>query len=148
MFIMTLKIKKLRENAIIPAAATKLSAGLDLHACIDEPVTIAPGEIVNFPIGIAVCPEREDVVMLIFVRSGIGRKHGLSLPNSVGVIDSDYRGEIQVPLINLGKEPYTMMPGERFAQLVTMPVIFPEVIEAEDLPETERGVNGFGSTGK
>ena len=145
---MTLNIKKLRESAIIPAAATKLSAGLDLHACVDEPTVIEPGEIVNFPTGIAVCPEREDVVMLIFVRSGIGRKYGLSLPNSVGVIDSDYRGEIQVPIINLGKAPYTMMPGERFAQLVTVPVIFPEVVEADELPETERGTNGFGSTGK
>ena len=144
---MKLMIKKLRDNAIIPAAATKLSAGLDLHACIDEPTVIKPGEIVNFPTGIGVCPEREDVVMLVFMRSGIGRKFGLSLPNSVGVIDSDYRGEIQVPIINLGKEPYTMMPGDRFAQLVTMPVIFPEVVEADELPETERGSSGFGSTG-
>ena len=145
---MILKIKKLRENAIIPAAATRLSAGLDLHACLDEPVVIQPGEIVNFPTGIGVYPEREDVVMLVFMRSGIGRKYGLSLPNSVGVIDSDYRGEIQVPLINLGKEPYTMMPGERFAQLVTMPVIFPEVVETDELPESERGVSGFGSSGR
>ena len=145
---MVLKIKKLRENAILPVAATKQSAGLDLHACIDGPVVIEPGEIVNFPTGIGVCPEREDVVMLVFMRSGLGRKHGLSLPNSVGVIDSDYRGEIQVPLINLGKQAYTMMPGERFAQLVTMPVIFPEVVETDELPESERGTSGFGSSGK
>ena len=145
---MKLTFKKLRPGAMIPAAATKLSAGLDLHACIDEPTVINPGEIVNFPIGLAVCPEREDVVMLIFVRSGLGRKYGLSLPNSVGVIDSDYRGELCVPIINQGKEPYTMMPGERFAQLVTLPVILPEVCEADELPETERGTQGFGSTGR
>ena len=145
---MKLTFKKVREGAIIPSAATKLSAGLDLHACIPEPVTVHPGEIVNFPTGVAVCPEREDVVMLIFMRSGLGRKHGLSLPNSVGVIDSDYRGEMSVPIINLGKEPYTMVPGERFAQLVTLPVILPEVDEADELPETERGTSGFGSTGR
>ena len=145
---MKLTFKKVREGAIIPSAATRLSAGLDLHACIPEPVTIEPGEIVNFPTGVAVYPEREDVVMLIFMRSGLGRKHGLSLPNSVGVIDSDYRGEISVPIINLGKEPYTMVPGERFAQLVTTPVIFPEVGEADELPESERGTSGFGSSGR
>ena len=145
---MKLTFKKMRPNAIIPSAATKLSAGLDLHACIDEPVTVEPGEIVNFPTGVAVYPEREDVVMLIFMRSGLGRKYGLSLPNSVGVIDSDYRGEMSVPIINLGKEPYTMVPGERFAQLVTLPVILPEVCEADELPETERGTQGFGSTGR
>lgn len=145
---MTLTFKKLRESAVIPAAATKLSAGLDLHACIDEPVTINPGEMKNFPTGLAVCPDREDVVMFIIVRSGLGRKYCLTLPNSVGVIDSDYRGEISVPIINHGTEPYTIMPGERFAQLVTLPVIFPEINVAEELPESERGVNGFGSTGR
>lgn len=145
---MKLTFKKLREGAIIPTAATKLSAGLDLHACIDGPTVIPIGGIVNFPTGIAVCPEDENVVMLVFVRSGIGRKFGLTLPNSVGVIDSDYRGEIQVPIINHGSEPYTMMPGERFAQLVTLPVILPEIVTAEELPETERGTKGFGSTGR
>ena len=145
---MKLTFKKMREGAIIPAAATKQSAGLDLHACISEPVTIMPGEIVSFPLGVAVCPEREDVVMLLFMRSGLGSKHGLALPNSVGVIDSDYRGEMSVPIINLGKEPYTVVPGERIAQLVTLPVIFPEVEVAEQLPESERGTSGFGSSGR
>lgn len=145
---MKLTFKKLRENAIIPTAATKLSAGLDLYACIDAPVKIEPGQIVSFPIGIAVCPERDDVVMLIFMRSGLGSKFGLSLPNSVGVVDSDYRGEISVPIINLGQEPYTVAPGERIAQLVTLPVIYPEICEADELPATERGVSGFGSSGR
>lgn len=145
---MTLKIKKLRPGAIIPTRATKNSAGLDVHACIDEPIEIPVGQIRNFPIGIAIAPDREDVVMLMFPRSGLGRSKGISLPNCVGVIDSDYRGEIQVPLINHGSEPYTVQPGERIAQLVTVPVIFPDVEEAEELSETERGTAGFGSTGK
>lgn len=145
---MKLTFKKLREGAVIPSAATKFSAGLDLHACIDEPTVINVGEIVNFPTGIALCPEDEKVVMLVFVRSGIGRKFGLCLPNSVGVIDSDYRGEIMVPIINHGSAPYTMMPGERFAQLVTLPLILPEVEVAQELPDTGRGTQGFGSTGR
>ena len=145
---MTLTFKKLREGAKIPTAATRLSAGLDLYACIPAPVTINPGESFNFPTGIAVCPDDENVVMLIFVRSGHGVKHCLTLPNSVGVIDSDYRGEISVPIINLGHEPYTMQPGERFAQLVTVPVLFPDTAVADSLPETERGIAGFGSSGR
>ncbi len=145
---MELKIKKLRPEAIIPSRATSLSAGLDLSACIPEPITIAVGEIKNFPIGIAVEPQREDVVLLIFGRSGMGRKFGITLPNSVGVVDSDYRGEIQVPLINHGSEPYTVMPGDRIAQMVTVPVIFAEAVEADSLSDSERGEAGFGSSGK
>ena len=118
---MTLTFKKLREGAKIPTAATRLSAGLDLYACIPAPVTINPGESFNFPTGIAVCPGDENVVMLIFVRSGHGVKHCLTLPNSVGVIDS---------------------------QLVTVPVLFPDPAVADSLPETERGTAGFGSSGR
>lgn len=146
--IMTLKIKKLRPGAIIPKRATKNSAGLDVHACIDKPVEIPVGEIRNFPIGIAVAPDCDDVVMLMFPRSGLGRSKGISLPNCVGVIDSDYRGEIQVPLINHGREPYTVLPGEKIAQLVTVPVIFPDVEETDTLSKTDRGEAGFGSSGK
>lgn len=145
---MKLTFKILREGAQIPAAATKQSAGLDLKACIPEPMTINPGEIKSFPIGLAVCPEREDVALLVFPRSGLASKHGITLPNCVGVIDSDYRGEISVPLINLSREPYTVMPGERLAQLITVPIIFPEVEVAEELPESERGTAGFGSSGR
>ncbi len=145
---MKLTFKILREGAQIPAAATKQSAGLDLKACIPEPMTIDPGEIKSFPIGLAVCPEKEDVALLVFPRSGLASKHGITLPNCVGVIDSDYRGEISVPLINLGREPYTVMPGERLAQLITVPIIFPEVEVAEELPESERGTAGFGSSGR
>ncbi|MBQ8623234.1 MAG: dUTP diphosphatase [Oscillospiraceae bacterium] len=145
---MTLKIKKLKPNAIIPKRETQGAAGLDLHACLESPVTIEVGEIFTVPTGIALSPEREDIVMFVIIRSSLGRKHGLTLANSVGVIDSDYRGEILVPIINHGDKPYTLAPDERFAQLVITPVIFPEVCETHDLDRTERGESGFGSTGK
>lgn len=145
---MKLTFKKLRPNAIIPKSATAQSAGLDLHACIEQPITIPVGSSVTIPCGVGCCPERADVVMLIFIRSSLGRKYGLTLANSVGVIDSDYRGEILVPIINHGQEPYTIQPGERFAQMVITPLIFPLVEEADELPASERGLGGFGSTGK
>lgn len=145
---MKLYIKRLKENAVIPCAATNGSAGLDLCACIDKPVAVNPGEIKTIPCGIAVCPEDENVVMLVFIRSSLGRKFGLTLANSVGVIDSDYRGEIMVPIINHGSVPYTFEPNERFAQLVVTPVIFPQTVERDELPSTSRGENGFGSTGR
>ncbi len=145
---MTLKIKKIKPNAIIPKRETKGSAGLDLHACLNGPVTIGVGEIFTVPTGIALSPEREDIVMFVIIRSSLGRKHGITLANSVGVIDSDYRGEILVPIINHGREPYVLSPDERFAQLVITPVIFPDVCEADELDSTERGESGFGSTGK
>ncbi len=145
---MKLTFKPLREGAIIPHAQTKTSAGLDLHVCTEKPITIAPGEIKTLYSGVALCPEREDVVIFVIIRSSLGRLHGLTLSNSVGVIDSDYRGEIMVPIINNSSEPYTFMPGERFAQLVVCPVIFPEIEVADELPDSERGDKGFGSTGK
>ena len=145
---MVLKFKKLRENAVIPRPATSQSAGLDLCACIDEPLTLHVGEIATIPCGIACCPDRQDVALLVFVRSSLGRKHGLTLANSVGVVDSDYRGEIMVPIINHGASDYTFEPGERFAQLVVTPVIFPEIEQAQELPGSERGMGGFGSTGR
>lgn len=145
---MILKIKKLKPNAIIPKRETKGAAGLDLHACLDEPVTIGVGEIFTVPTGVALEPEREDIVMFVIIRSSMGRKYGITLANSVGVIDSDYRGEILVPIINHGTEPYILQPEERFAQLVITPVIFPEVSESNSLDSTERGEQGFGSTGK
>ncbi len=145
---MELKIKKLKPEAVIPKSGTKYSAGLDLSACISEPVTIPVGEIRNFPIGIAIAPDQNDVALLVFPRSGLGAKKGITLPNSVGVIDSDYRGELMVPLINHGSEPYTVAPGERIAQLVAVPIIFPEIRVTDELPESERGEAGFGSTGR
>lgn len=145
-----LKIKKLRESAILPSCATEESAGLDLHACIDEPLTVGVGEIATIPCGIAVCPDTSSggAVMLIFIRSSLGRKYGLTLANSVGVIDSDYRGEILVPIINHGTEPYTLECGERFAQMVPLTIPKCIVTEEDTLPESKRSEGGFGSTGR
>lgn len=143
-----LKIKKVRENAIIPKRATAGSAGMDLYACIDAPIVMSPGDRVMVPTGIAIALPDANQVALIFARSGLAVKKGINLSNSVGVIDSDYRGEIQVGLINQSRETYTLEAGERIAQLVVMPVCLPEVQEVAELDETERGAGGFGSTGR
>lgn len=143
----TLKIKKVNENAVIPHRATEGSAGLDLCACIDEPLTLGGGETALIPTGLAIALPSAQYGAFIFARSGLSIKHGIGLLNSVGVIDSDYRGEIKVGVINQVKEPYTIQPGERIAQLVVMPVSTMPVEEAESLDETERGSGGFGSTG-
>lgn len=143
----TLKIKKVHENAVIPHRATEGSAGLDLCACIDEPLTLGGGETALIPTGLAIALPSAQYGAFVFARSGLSIKHGIGLLNSVGVIDSDYRGEIKVGVINQIKEPYTIVPGERIAQLVVMPVSTMPVEEAESLDETERGAGGFGSTG-
>lgn len=143
----TLKIKKVNENAVIPHRATEGSAGLDLCACIDEPLTLGGGETALIPTGLAIALPSTQYGAFIFARSGLSIKHGIGLLNAVGVIDSDYRGEIKVGVINQVKEPYTIQPGERIAQLVVMPVSTMPVEEAESLDETERGSGGFGSTG-
>lgn len=141
-------ICKVSENAIIPNRATSGSAGMDLHACMDKEITLNPGERTLIKCGIAISLPSNEYVALLFARSGLAIKHGISLSNSVGVIDSDYRGEICVALCNLGNEPYTIKPNERIAQLVIMKVETPEFNEVQTLDSTERGVGGFGSTGK
>ena len=143
-----LKIKKLRENARVPFRATGGSAGMDLYACIDEPVTIAPHEIKLIPTGIAIALESADYVAYLFARSGLAIKHGIAPANCVGVIDSDYRGEVCVGLVNQTNEPFTVEPEERIAQMVISPVILPEIEVADTLDDTERGAGGFGSTGR
>ena len=149
---MELKIKalspKIGGEIPRPARATEGSAGLDLAACMDEPVTIAPRALVRIPTGIAIALPSPDYVALVFARSGLGIKHGVSLSNGVGVIDSDYRGEIAVGLTNLSDTPYTIQPGDRIAQLVVVPVARPELVWTEDLEDTGRGAGGFGSTGR
>ncbi len=145
---MQLKIKRVREEAVLPRRATAGSAGMDLTACVSEPLTIAPGERVCIPTGIAIGLPSPETVALVFARSGLAIRHGLGLSNGVGVIDSDYTGEIQVGIINQSADPYTVQPGERIAQLVVMPVCLPEVVEVDSLDETERGAGGFGSTGR
>lgn len=143
----TLKIKKVNENAIIPKRATGGSAGLDLCACIDEPLTILGGGTAVIPTGLAIELPNENYGAFVFARSGLSIKHGIGLLNSVGVVDSDYRGEIKIGVINQIQEEYTIMPGERIAQLVIMPVSNMPVQEVEEINDTVRGSGGFGSTG-
>lgn len=144
---MNLPVQKLRKNAVLPTRATAGSAGLDLYACLEAPLTIAPGELRQVPSGVAAALP-QGTVGLLCGRSGLGVKHGITLSNSVGIIDSDYRGELIAGLCNVGSEPYTLMPGERFAQLLVVPVLFPEPQETAQLPQTVRGKSGFGSSGK
>lgn len=145
---MKLKIKKLRENATLPTRGTPGSAGADLYACIDESVTINPGDLKIIPTGIAIALPDSAAVAYLYARSGLGVKHGICLSNGVGVIDSDYRGEVCVGLCNVSDKPYTVEPNERIAQMVISPVIIPEFEQVEELDETSRGGGGFGSTGK
>ena len=145
---MELKIKKLKENAKIPQRATNGSAGMDLYACIAESVTLAPGQLTVIPTGIAIELPDNTCAAFLYARSGLGVKHGICLSNGVGVIDSDYRGEVCVGLCNVSDMPYTIEPQERIAQMVISPVIIPELTECDELDETERGAGGFGSTGK
>ena len=144
---MVLKLKKVRPEAQLPQRQTEGAAGYDLCACLEAPVTLAPGEGFSFPTGFA-AEIPQGLVGLVFCRSGLGVKYGVSLPNCVGVIDSDYRGELIVPLRNFGDKPYTVHPGERIAQLVLLPVFLLPVEEVEELPQTQRGEGGFGSTGR
>ena len=143
----TLKIKKTRPDAVLPQRATAGSAGLDLCACLKEPLILPPHGHTLVPTGIAIgLPE--GAAGFVFARSGLGIKHGLALSNGVGVIDSDYTGEICVGLLNQFEEPYEIQPGERIAQLVVLPVLCLPTESVDTLAETARGSGGFGSTGK
>ena len=139
---------KIGKEIPAPFYATPGSAAMDLCACVDEPVEIAPRALVSIPTGIAIALPSPAYVALVFARSGLGIRHGISLSNGVGVIDSDYRGELHVGLANFSKEAYTVSPGERVAQLVIVPVCLPRLEEAEELSATARGEGGFGSTGQ
>ena len=143
-----LKIKKVRENAKLPTRATSGSAGLDLYACIDEPITLNKGDKAVIPTGIALGLDDPHYAAFVHSRSGLAIKHGIALLNSVGVIDSDYRGEVCVGVVKLTEEPYTIRPFERVAQMVIKPVELPEIVEVEELDDTDRGAGGFGSTGR
>jgi len=145
---MKLLIKKLRSCAKVPSRATEGSAGLDLYAAIDEKIELGAGESAVIPTGIAISLPSNEYTALVFPRSGLSVKHGISMLNCVGVIDSDYRGEISVGLINQFKKSYAIEPGERIAQLIVMPVVLPEINVASELDETDRGTGGFGSTGR
>ncbi len=149
---MELKIKALspRIGADIPAPrfATAGAAAMDLCACLDGPVTLAAGERALIPTGLAISLPDPGYVALVFARSGLGIKKGISLSNGVGVIDSDYRGEIGVGLVNLSGESYTVQPGDRIAQLMVVPVVQPTLTFVDALDETARGSGGLGSTGR
>lgn len=142
-----MKIRLLRENAAAPVRATEGSAGYDLRAAVDGPVRIEPGKTAMIPTGIAIELPR-GYAAFIFARSGLASRHGIAPGNAVGVVDSDYRGEIAVGLTCHHTEGYTIQPGERIAQMVIMPVETPELIVCEELGGTQRGDGGFGSTGK
>ena len=143
-----LLVKKMNPNAVLPSRATSGSAGYDLCACLDAPVTVAPGETAKIPTGIAIQLDDPNKGAFVFARSGLATKHGLCPANAVGVVDSDYRGEIFVGLHNHSQEPYTIAPGERIAQLVVLPIVLEELQEVSQLQETQRGAGGFGSTGR
>ena len=144
---MKLTFKKLDPRATIPSRATAGSAGLDLCACLEAPVVLAPGEIKMIPIGITAEPDSDDIALLIYPRSGLSSKYGVSLANCVGVVDSDYRGAWFVPLINHGKEPFTVEHGMRVAQMIPTRILMPDIEVSDELSETERGNGGFGSSG-
>lgn len=144
---MVLKLKKLRESAVVPQNATAGSAGYDLCADTDSPIEIPPGETRMVPTGIA-AQIPAGYAGFVFARSGLGIKQGIVPANCVGVIDSDYRGEIMVGLRNHSAAAFTVSGGDRIAQMVLMPVATPEIALCEELSETQRGAGGFGSTGK
>ena len=148
---MDLKIKalspKIGTDIPLPYYATPGSAAMDLHACLDGAVTIPAGERRVIPTGLAIALPSADYVALVFARSGLGIKHGVAPANCVGVIDSDYRGEILVGLQNSGGSEFTIQPGDRIAQLMVVPVVQPRLRLVDELDETGRGTGGFGSTG-
>ena len=143
----TIRVKILRENAILPTYGSEQAAGADLYACLEAPVVINPGETAFIPTGISL-EVPVGCAGLIYARSGMACKRGLAPANKVGVIDSDYRGEFIVVLHNHGTEAQTVSHGERIAQLLITPVFTPGFAEVEELTESQRGAGGFGSTGK
>jgi dUTP pyrophosphatase len=147
---MNLKFKRLDPrvgtNWPIPEVGTPGSAGVDLRACVDEPVTLAPGETILIGTGIAIHLEDPGFCAMILPRSGLGHR-GLVLGNLVGLIDSDYQGELKISTWNRGQEPQTIEPGDRIAQMVITPVIQPTFIEVDDFESSSRGEGGFGHTG-
>lgn len=149
---MDLKIKalspKIGTEIPLPYYATPGAAAMDLHACLEEPVVIPAGERRVIPTGLAIALPSADYVALVLARSGLGIKHGVVPSNCVGVIDSDYRGEIMVGLYNSGESEYTVQPADRIAQLMVVPVVQAQIRMVDELDETQRGAGGFGSTGK
>jgi dUTP pyrophosphatase len=146
MHIVNVKYKKLRDNAVVPTYQSEHAAGMDLYSANDDPMTIEPDEILMIPLGFAMSlPHHYEAQ--VRPRSGLGSNFGVTLPNSPGTIDADYRGEVSVPLINHGKEPFVVEPNMRIAQMIIAPVVQASFEVVEELDETVRGSGGFGSTG-
>jgi dUTP pyrophosphatase len=142
------KILEERMRPQLPAYATRGSAGLDLRACLDEPLTLRPGDSALVPTGIAIHVADPGYAAVIIPRSGLGHKHGIVLGNLVGLIDSDYQGQVFVSCWNRGRETFVVNPMERIAQLVVIPVVQVELNVVDSFDESARGGGGFGSTGK
>ena len=143
-----LKFVKISKNAHIPTRGTPDSAGMDLYACLEKDVVINPSQVEKISCGIAIEVPSRDYAAFIFARSGLGVNHGITLANGVGVIDSDYRGEIFVGLCNVSDKPYTIRHNDRIAQMVIIETKYFPLVECESLSKTNRGSGGFGSTGK
>ena len=141
-----LKILRLEHNKVLPEYKTKGSSGMDLSAAINEPITLKPLERRLIPTGIKI-EVNEGYEVQVRARSGLSIKHGITLINAIGTIDSDYRGEVCVPIVNLSNEEYTIQPDERIAQMVVCKVEHANIVVCNELEATERGSGGFGSTG-
>ncbi|NLD67503.1 MAG: dUTP diphosphatase [Limnobacter sp.] len=137
-----------RMRGRLPQYATGGSAGLDLRACLDAPLRLAPGDAQLIPTGLAIHLSDPGYAAMILPRSGLGTKHGIVLGNLVGLIDSDYQGPLMVSCWNRGHEPFTIEPFERIAQMIVVPVVQVELNQVESFEASERGVGGFGSTGR
>ena len=143
-----LKVLDRRMAEHLPAYATTGSAGLDLRACLDAAVTLAPGQTTLIPTGLAIHIGDAGLAAMILPRSGLGHKHGVVLGNLVGLIDSDYQGQLMVSVWNRGKDVFTIQPMDRIAQMVIVPVVQPAFRVVDDFDASSRGEGGFGSTGK
>lgn len=131
----------------LPEYATEGSAGIDLRACLDEPMTLEPGQTQLLPTGMAIHIEDSELAAMLLPRSGLGHKHGIVLGNLVGLIDSDYQGQLMVSCWNRGNTTFTIQPGERIAQLILVPVVRARLEVVESFEETIRGDRGFGHSG-
>ena len=147
MITSTIRFKKTNDKAIVPTYGTEYSAGADMYACIDTPVIIEPGKTILIPTGLAL-EIPEGYAGLIYARSGLATKKGIAPANKVSVIDSDYRGEIRIPLHNHSEEAVTIDVAERIAQIIFTPYLKVDFEESDSLSDTERGLGGFGSTGR
>lgn len=147
-----LKVKvldpRIGDSIPLPAYATDGSAGLDLRACLEEPLLLEPGQAHLVPTGLAIHLDDPGLAAVLLPRSGLGHKHGVVLGNLVGLIDSDYQGQVMVSAWNRGSHPYTIQPGERIAQMVIVPVVQAALEIVDDFEASDRGAGGFGSSGK